>query len=99
MKSRAVVLGAALLGLLLPEGLIVSAATSPERLADAVQRQDKEAARALLKQHPDVNEAQSDGATALAWAAHWNDLETADLLIRAGANVNSANELGVTPLM
>ncbi len=39
-----------------------------------------------------------DGATALLWAAHWNDLETADLLIRAGANVNAANDLRTTPL-
>ena len=39
-----------------------------------------------------------DGSTALLWAAHWNDLETADLLIRAGADVNAANDLRVTPL-
>jgi ankyrin repeat protein len=45
-----------------------------------------------------VNAAQPDGATALAWAAHSNDLETAELLIRAGANVNAANDYGVTPL-
>ena len=36
--------------------------------------------------------------TALAWAAHWNDLETADLLVRAGANPSLANDYGVTPL-
>ena len=39
-----------------------------------------------------------DGATALHWAAHLNDLETADLLIRAGAAVDATNDLGVTPL-
>jgi ankyrin repeat protein len=69
------------------------------RLADAVQRRDQAAIRALLNQRIDVNIAQPDGATALAWAAHWNDLETADLLIRAGANPNRANDLAVTPLM
>ena len=47
---------------------------------------------------PDVNVSQADGATALMWAAHWDDLRTADLLIRAGANVNAANDLGVTAL-
>ena len=35
----------------------------------------------------------------LHWAAHWNDTETADALIKAGANVNAANDLGVTPLL
>ena len=32
------------------------------------------------------------------WAAYHDDLESADLLIRAGAKVNSATDLGVTPL-
>jgi len=36
--------------------------------------------------------------TALAWAAERDDLETADLLIQSGANVNLANENGATPL-
>jgi uncharacterized protein len=76
----------------------LAAADRDPRLADAVERQDKAAARALLKAHADVNAAQGDGATALHWAAHWGDLETADLLLRAGANVNAANDFGVTPL-
>ncbi len=46
-----------------------------------------------------MNAAQPDGATAVAWAAHWDDLEIADLLIRAGADVNTPNDLRVTPLM
>lgn len=74
------------------------AATSPGRLVDAARHQDREAVRALLKQHADVNAPQADGATALHWAAYWDDAETADLLIRAGASVNAANDLGVTPL-
>jgi ankyrin repeat protein len=36
--------------------------------------------------------------TALHWAARFDDLETAELLIRAGANVSVANRVGVTPL-
>src|SRR5471030_1168642 len=39
-----------------------------------------------------------DGSTALHWASYWDDLESADLLIRAGAKVNAATDLGVTPL-
>lgn len=68
------------------------------RLAEAARNQDREAVRALLQQHVDVNSPQGDGATALHWAAYWDDSVTADLLIGAHANVNAANELGVTPL-
>ena len=68
------------------------------RLPDAVQRQDRQAVRSLLKEHADVNMRQGDGATALHWAAYLADAETAALLIRAGANVNARNNLGVTPL-
>ncbi|PYS38731.1 MAG: hypothetical protein DMG14_16570, partial [Acidobacteria bacterium] len=32
------------------------------------------------------------------WAVRADDLETADLLIRAGANVSAANREGVTPM-
>lgn len=76
----------------------IPAAASDLRLVDAVQNRDHEAVRSLLKQHADVNAPQADGATALAWAAHWDDLDTAELLIRAGANVNAANDYGATPL-
>src|SRR5262249_48827564 len=74
------------------------AASGNLRLLEAVKQQDKAAVRSLLKQHPDINAATADGATALAWAAHWNDIETVDLLIGAGANVNAADDSGVTPL-
>src|SRR6185503_14623836 len=47
---------------------------------------------------PDVNVRAEDGSTALLWAAHWNLLETADLLIRAGADANAANDFRMTPL-
>src|SRR5437867_12908635 len=42
------------------------AATAAEsRLADAVEKSDRAALRALLKQHADVNAPQADGLTAL----------------------------------
>ena len=59
---------------------------------------DKAALRSLLQQKADVNAPQVDGATALHWAVYRDDLEAADLLIRAGANVKAANRAGVTPL-
>lgn len=87
---------------LLGSAVFLTAAESDLRLIEAVKSKDRSAAKALLDQQTDpkvdVNAAQADGATALAWAAHWNDLETADLLIRAGANVDAANVYGVTPL-
>jgi ankyrin repeat protein len=43
--------------------------------------------------------AQPDGATLLHWAAHWDDLGTADKLIRVGADPNATNEYGITPLV
>src|ERR1700730_3969409 len=68
------------------------------RLVDAGKNRDRAAVRSLMDQHVNVNATQADGTTALAWAANRDDLETADLLIRAGAKVNAANDYGVTPL-
>jgi ankyrin repeat protein len=68
------------------------------RLVEAVQNKNKQAVRELLDQSADVKATQGDGATALHWAARWDDLEVAELLISAGGNVNAENDLGVTPL-
>jgi ankyrin len=77
----------------------LAAAGTDARLADAVQGRDAQAARVLLQQHVDVNAPQPDGATALHWATHWDDLDLVDLLLRAGANPNAVNDLGVPPLL
>jgi len=74
------------------------AAKSDERLVEAAKEKDIQAVRALLKAGVDVNTRRADGATALLWAAHWDELEMADLLLGAGANVNAAEDRGVTPL-
>ncbi|MSO21376.1 MAG: ankyrin repeat domain-containing protein [Acidobacteria bacterium] len=74
------------------------APAADSRVADAARGQDRAAVQALIRSKADVNAPQSDGATALAWAAHWDDLEMADLLLRAGAKVDAANRLGWTPL-
>jgi ankyrin repeat protein len=67
-------------------------------LIDAVKRRDIKAANALLAQHVNINAAQPDGATALAWAVFLDLPDIADKLIDEGANVNTAGEYGETPL-
>src|SRR2546428_9288694 len=68
------------------------------RLADATKKGDRIAVRSLLQEKVDVNAPGTDGTTALHWAVRSDDLETADLLIRAGANAKAADRYGVTPL-
>ncbi len=46
----------------------------------------------------DVNLPDADGTTPLAWAVYNDDLQTAQSLLRAGANPKLANRYGVTPL-
>ena len=76
----------------------LAAASDDLRLVEAAKSQDTRVMQRLLQQHVDPNTPQPDGATALHWAAHWDDVTMADLLIRAHANVNATNELGITPL-
>ena len=89
--------GLCVVGLLASPGAAV-AAEADARLVDAAARQNTQSVRALLEAGVDVDARRPDGATALQWAAHWNDLQMADLLLQAGADVNAANNLGVTPL-
>src|SRR5262245_31522868 len=78
---------------------VAPAATSSDlRLVEAVRTRDSVRAQALLAARVDPNVRQPDSATALHWAAQWDDAVTVDLLIRAGADVNLANDYGVTPL-
>ena len=77
------------------------ATTAPTRdvpLIDAARAADADAVRALLERRVDVNTAETDGTTALHWAAYKGDLETARMLLGAGADVGAANRYGVTPL-
>ena len=67
-------------------------------LIDAAKNADLSVLRALITQHVDVNAASADGTTALHWASYRDNLDAADLLIRAGARLDAANDLGATPL-
>src|SRR3989454_11317118 len=68
------------------------------RLLEAVKRRDDKAFTALLRARADVNAAQPDGATALAWAVHLGERRMAEALLDAGANANTADEYGETPV-
>ena len=85
--------------LFLYAGLSTTVAAQSDRLVDLARRQDRAGVRALLASRADVNVSQADGATALHWAAQWDDVEMAGLLVRAGARVDAANDFGVTPLL
>lgn len=95
MRLRAVHL-ALLLALVVPRSM--EAQHGNLSLVDAVQRRDEPALLALLRAKADVDAAQPDGATALAWAVHLGERRMAEALLEAGANVNVADEYGETPL-
>ncbi|HEY7391392.1 MAG TPA: ankyrin repeat domain-containing protein [Bryobacteraceae bacterium] len=77
---------------------LAASAASLSPVADAAQTGAIGTVRTLIHQKADVNAAQSDGATALQWAAYRNNVEMVSVLLAAGANVNLANHDGVTPL-
>jgi ankyrin repeat protein len=73
-------------------------AADGQSIADAAKAHDNAAVRALMAEGGDVRATQYDGATALHWAAHFDELEIAELLLGAGADPNAANDYGATPL-
>ncbi len=46
----------------------------------------------------DVKARDAQGATALLWAAHDDDVEQAKKLLAAGADPKAANDYGATPM-
>ena len=68
------------------------------RLVEAAKAADTPSVRTLLEKGVDPDIPQPDGATALHWAAHWDDAVMARGLVGAGANVNATNDFGATAL-
>jgi ankyrin repeat protein len=68
------------------------------RLIDAVRTGDSARVRALLAERVNVNATQGDGATALHWAVHLDEVALVNTLIRAGARPDVADDTGATPL-
>jgi ankyrin repeat protein len=76
------------------------AAPKDARVADAAMQGHTATVRALLKEGADVNVAQGDGTTALHWAAVNDDLEMAQMLLDARANVKATTRNdAITPLL
>ena len=71
---------------------LLAAVESP--VADAAMHGDTETVLALLTDGVDANTAQGDGMTALHWTAVNGDVETAQMLLYAGANVRATTRLG-----
>jgi uncharacterized protein len=74
------------------------AAQKDLRVLEAVKRRDQNAFASLLRAKADVNAAQPDGATALAWAVHLGQHSMAEALLAAGANASTVDEYGESPL-
>ena len=83
---------AGVLWLLLIAGEARGADNADRRLVEAARIRDAATVHTLLRQHANVNARSDDGSTALLWAAHWNDLATAELLVRATSAVNETSE-------
>lgn len=93
MSLARLIIGALALASIVPAGR-----ADESSVADAAERSDRPAVRALLARGADVDRPQPDGMTALHWAAHRDDLELARLLVDARADVRISNQYGVTPL-
>ena len=75
-----------------------AAAGADGGLADAAKARDWARVAALIEAGADVDARQADGATALHWAAYWDEPDALERLVRAGANVDARNEYGAPPL-
>src|SRR5439155_14935217 len=83
---------------LLASSVSAWAAAPDLRLVQAAQDRNIAGMKALIAEGVDVNARRADGASALFWAVHFDDADAVDLLLRAHARANTADEHGVTPL-
>ncbi len=89
-----------LLMLALPS-MALAGAGKPLPLPDAARQGNWEMVRSLINsgvKGDAVDAADSDGTRPLHWAVRADETEIADLLLKAGADANAPNRLGVTAL-
>src|SRR5215510_2982960 len=99
MKGRALRIQlVSMLGMLALGAVRATGSDNSNALIQAARQVNVEQVRQLLASKADANARQGDGASALHWASYRGSLEITDLLLRAGANPNLANDLGATPL-
>lgn len=75
-----------------------SLAASGPALVEAARNGDLSAVRSLLTGGADPNEAAPDGATAVHWAVHRENLDILNALLAAGARPDRATRYKVAPL-
>jgi hypothetical protein len=78
---------------------VIAGAADAASLATAARDGDVVAVRAELAAGADANQVESDGSSALLWAAYHSSEDLAALLLARGADPNRANGFGVTPLL
>ncbi len=76
----------------------IAALAGSNGLIDAAKNKNSAGVTAQLAQKADAKAMETDGTTALHWAAHWNDLNMVNALLSAGADPKAANRYGVTPI-
>jgi hypothetical protein len=79
--------------------LLCFSAADAASLATAARAGDASAVRGQLAAGADANQVESDGSSALLWAAYHSSPELVALLLASHADPNRANEFGVTPLL
>jgi len=80
-------------------GALLAWQSAAASIVSAARDADVAEVRKLIAAGSDVNVPESDGSSALLWAAHQSSPEVIALLLKAGANPNAANNFGVTPLL
>src|SRR4051812_27742817 len=77
---------------------ISTATPAATTLLDAAESGDRATALRLVAERADPNRAAPDGTTALMWAAHHDQLDLVQALIKAGANVKLKNQFGASAI-
>src|SRR5262245_19930763 len=99
MKVRAAITTPLLILILAGNGLAAGVDNSP--LVDATRAANWSVVRSLVSKGLSgdaINAADTDGTRPLHFAVRADQLEIAELLLRAGADATAQNRLGVTPL-